>query len=154
MSYKERIANIYNGDRYAETRPWIMFYNTAKLSTVDGIARADGRAARDIADLENIIADLREYRQALAARYAELETMAYTYTLKLERCHRFTYRKTYIEYTVTLVKTMEDGTTCEELREVYPGKKRKRAFERFAEIKKQRPGITAIQDTDKKQWES
>ena len=52
-------------------------------------------------------------------------------------------------YTITL----EDGTEIKELREKYSGKDRRKAFARFEEIQKQRPGIEAIKDIEKRSWE-
>ena len=150
MSYRDHLTRYGSPTDSAEIREYIHIVAPETLKTPHDVAWRDGMVAGSIASLEHILADLCEYRQALAARYAELETMAYSYTLKLERCPHWKGR---IEYIVTLEKTMEDGTKCDELREVYPGKERKKAFERFAELKKQRPGIEAIQDTDKRQWE-
>ena len=149
MSYTERIENAYRGG-YAEARPWITFYNAAKLKTPEDIARADRNAEWTINELRALLEDMQEYRQALAARYAELSVMGYKYTLLLERVPDW---KGHIEYIVTLRKTMDDGSQIDELREVYGGKDRRKAFARFAELKRQRPGIEAIQDTDKKSWE-
>ena len=120
-----------------------------KQVTKDVVWR-DTQIAGSMARLEYLLSELREYRQALAARYAELETLAYKYTLRLERCPHWQGR---IEYIVTLEKTREDGTKSDELREVFSGKDRKKAFELFAQIKTQRPGIEAVQDTEKRQWE-
>ena len=93
---------------------------------------------------------LKDYRQALAARYGELETMPYTRLLKLERCPHW---KGNIEYTVTITKTFPDKTEIKELREVYPGKERRKAIARYEQLKKERPGIEAVMDIEKRQWE-
>ena len=37
--------------------------------------------------------------------------------------------------------------------EKYFGTERRKAFARFAELQKQRPGIETMQDTEKKPWE-
>lgn len=58
-----------------------------------------------------------------------------------------------MKYFVRIVKTLEDGTEIEDLREKYNGKDRRKAFERFEELKKQRPGIEAIKDIEKRHWE-
>lgn len=57
------------------------------------------------------------------------------------------------EYAETFARTMEDGTQTRELREVYPGKERKKAFTRFEALQKQFPGIPAEKDIEKKYWE-
>ena len=118
------------------------FTRADKLDTAKRIADADKYAAQDIAELEELIADIKAYRQTLAARYAELDTMPYTYRLELERDRR--YRDSKVYYYVRLVKIYADGTTLNELSEEYSGTERKKAFERFEEIKKLRPCIVAV----------
>lgn len=58
-----------------------------------------------------------------------------------------------IEYIVTIQKVLTDGTTTEELLEVYPGKERAKAFKRFEELRKQRPGIETRKDIERRAWE-
>lgn len=76
--------------------------------------------------------------------------MPYTRLLKLERHPHW---KGHIEYIVTITKTFPDKTKVEELREVYPGKERKKAFDRTAELLKQYPGIPYEKDIEKRSWE-
>ena len=104
-----------------------------------------------IEDLETIIADLKEYRQALAARYGQLETMPYKRELRIER--HPAWGSHGISYDLTITRIMEDGTKQEELREHYTGKDRSAALKRFDELKKQNPGIEATKDIEKRQWE-
>ena len=152
MSYSERIKG-YNAREYgAEARPWVMFYNADHLKELAEIAHADKRAGQDIAELENLIADLKEYRQALAARYAQLETMAYTDRLELER-HPNSWRGGNVTYYLRIVRKYEDGTEAQQYHETFPGKQRRDALKRFEELKKQRPGIEAVKDIGKKGWE-
>ena len=56
-------------------------------------------------------------------------------------------------YFVRIVRTYEDGTTERVLDEKYFGTERRKAFARFAELQKQRPGIETNQDTDRRPWE-
>jgi hypothetical protein len=121
-----------------------------KLTTAKEIAWRDRSISKDITCIESILADLKEYRQALAARYSELETMLYKEKIKLER---YPHYKGRIEYFVTVTRQYEDGTGREELREVFTGKERKAAFSRFEELKKQRPGIEVIKDIEPRSWE-
>ena len=76
--------------------------------------------------------------------------MPYKLRLKLERRPHW---KGHIEYLVTITKTLEDGTETEELREVYPGKERRAAFARYEALKRQRPGIEAVKDIERRSWE-
>lgn len=150
MSYKNRLECYGRRVEIGEARPYVYFYDADRLKTVEEVARADHRAEQDIKTLETIIADLREYRQALAARYAGLETMVYKSVLKLERVPHW---QGHINYFVTIDRVFEDGTTTTELREVFPGKQRRDAIKRFEELKKQRPGIEAVKDIAKRDWE-
>ena len=119
--------------------------------TADRIANYDQSAARTIAECRQLIDQLTEYRQALAERYAQLATAAYRDRLELTRDPG--YRGKPVIYSVQIVRTYEDGTTETPLSETYTGTERRKAFARFAELKRQRPGIEAIQDTDRRTWE-
>lgn len=119
--------------------------------TADRIANYDKSAARTIAECRQLIDQLTEYRQALAERYAQLATAAYRDRLELRRDPG--YRGKPVIYSVQIVRTYEDGTTETPLSETYTGTERRKAFARFAELKRQRPGIDAVQDTDRRAWE-
>lgn len=114
------------------------------------IADADKRADRDIKELLQLVSDLREYRQTLAARYAELETMPYQLKLELQRIARYNGKKFYY---VRITRTYEDGSTVKEFEESYPGTERHKAIARYEELKKQRPGIDCTKDIATKSWE-
>ena len=150
MSYHDLLYRFGSEQESAEVRPYIYIQHPRKLSTPEEIMYRDKDAAANIQRLESIIADLKDYRQALAARYGELETMPYTRLLKLERCPHW---KGNIEYTVTITKTFPDKTEIKELREVYSGKDRRKAISRYEELKKQFPGIPCEMDIEKRQWE-
>ena len=119
--------------------------------TADHIAHYDQSAARTIAECRQLIDQLTEYRQALAERYAKLATAAYRDRLELRRDPG--YRGKPVTYSVRIVRTYGDGTTEQPLSETYSGADRRKAFARFAEIRRQRPGIDAVQDTDRRAWE-
>ncbi len=118
--------------------------------TADRIAWHDHSAAEMIARCRELIADLTEYRQALAERYAALEVMPYRSRLELIRVPLVSGK---IRYSVRLIREYEDGTKIKELEEVFPGKERAKAFGRFAALEKERPGIETVQDTARKAWE-
>ena len=115
------------------------------------IKGADSTAARCIAEMQQAIADLTEYRRALADRYATLQTAPYSLRLELERYPANSFRGVLFE--VRIIKKYEDGTTVPELTERYQGKQRRDALARFEELKKQRPGITVWKDIEKRAWE-
>ena len=99
--------------------------------------------------MERLIEDLRDYRVALAQRYAELETMPYTRVLTLKRDPSYKGR---ITYWVTITRRMSDGTETDELREQYAGKDCAKAFARFAALQKQYPGIASVKDIARRSW--
>lgn len=150
MSYHNLLFRYGYEQESGETTVHIYVQAPHKLTTPQEIAHRDGYAAQDIARLEKIIEDLKDYRNALAARYGELETMAYTRVLRLER---YPHWKGHIEYIVTITRKYEDKTEIKELREVYQGKERKQAFARAKELLKQYPGIPYEEDTEKRSWE-
>lgn len=133
----------------AEQRLYAYIRKPEKLSA-ENIPMYDGVAAQRIADAQKLIADLTEYRQALAARYAALEVMPYKRILRIEREN---YSYTGIKYRVTIAKCCEDGTEVKELEEVYPGKERHIALRRFTELQKQYPGIESVKHIEKSKWE-
>ena len=151
MSYRDRFSEYGSRDGYAEFRPWITFYKPEKLKELGDVARADKNAAGDIERLEALVSDLKEYRQALAARYAELETMPYTERLELER--RPSWGGGGATYYLRTVRRYADGTETITAHESFPGKQRRDALKRFEELKKQRPGIETVVDIAKKSWE-
>ena len=115
------------------------------------IKGADNTAARCIAEMQQAIADLSEYRQALAARYADLSTAPYALRLELERYPATSYHG--VSFEIRITKRYEDGTAITELRETYPGKERHAALVRFEALKKQRPGIEVWKDIERRSWE-
>ncbi len=150
MSYHDLLNQYGHEQPQAETRVYIFAQAPRKLTTPDEVAYRDRAAAQDIKRLEKLVDDLKDYRRALAARYAELETLPYTYLLKLERVPHW---KGHIEYVITLTKTLSDGTKTQDLREVFPGKDRRKAFARAAELRRQRPGIPYEEDISRRPWE-
>ena len=150
MSYHDLLNQYGHEQPQAETRVYIFAQAPRKLTTPDEVAYRDRAAAQDIKRLEKLVDDLKDYRRARAARYAELETLPYTYLLKLERVPHW---KGHIEYVITLTKTLSDGTKTQDLREVFPGKDRRKAFARAAELRRQRPGIPYEEDISRRPWE-
>lgn len=151
MSYRETMFRRYGSpstEGRVEIRDYLLL--PEKL-TENEIRRYDESAARIIAECESTIEAMKEYRQALAARYATLETAPYSLRLELKR--EPGWRGRGIDYYVTLYKTYEDGTEVMELNEHYTGKQRREALARFEELRKQRPGIELVKDIEKRSWE-
>ena len=150
MSYLDLFQRYGNPSREAEIRLTAYLIRPDAL-TADRIQYNDENAARIIAQCQALIDQLTEYRAALAERYAALATAAYRDRLELIRDPG--YRGKLVLYFVRIVRTYEDGTTERVLDEKYFGTERRKAFARFAELKKQRPGIETMQDTEKRSWE-
>lgn len=152
MSYKDLLHQYGSQQESAEHRIYIYAQDPAILKTAHDVEYRDKDAAAKIAELERYIADLKDYRQALASRYAQLDTMAYSLRLELER-HPSAGAGRPITYDVRIIKVYEDGTKTTELLETYLGKERRKALTRFEELKKQRPGIETVQDIQRRSWE-
>ncbi len=121
------------------------------MKTMKDIQTWDGYALRGIEEHEAAIKELKQYRMMLYERVQELETAAYTRRLKLIREPHWQGKK---YYNVSVVKDYGgDIGEITELTERYPGNERSKAFKRFAELKKQYPGIDIVQDTEKRGWE-
>ena len=69
------LLKTYGGEQIeAEQRVYIYVQQPNRYKTTKDIARKDADIARQIERMELLIDDLRDYRVALAQRYAELET--------------------------------------------------------------------------------
>ena len=148
MSYEKLFTRYGSPSKEAEIRITGYLLHPSKLTT-DRITWNDQNAARIIAQCESTIKAMQEYRQALAARYAELEASPYKLRLELERYPS----GSGIKYFVRLIRAYPDGTEVTELNEKYQGKQRREALARFEELKKQRPGIDTVVDIERRSWE-
>ena len=150
MSYETIFQRYGNPSTDAEIRITAYLIRPDKL-TADRIPWNDEQAARLISGCESMIASLKEYRQALAERYAMLHTAPYKLRLELKR--EAGWRGKGVDYYVNIYRTYEDGTDVMELNEHYTGKQRREALARFEALKKQRPGIEAVKDIERRSWE-
>ena len=150
MSYLDRFTRYGSPSEDAEIRTFHYFRRPDKISTAEDVALYDKSAADMLKECNALIAFIQEYRQALAARYSQLETMPYSDTLKIDRTVSYDNHK---YYHITITRRYEDGTEQEIFRENFTGKDRRDALKRFDELQKQRPGITAVKDIEKKSWE-
>ena len=98
----EKLRVIFSHN--CEYKPTFYIYHNHpnRHNTAKEVLQADERAARDIEKLQTAIDNLKEIRAALAARYNELATMPYTYSLELKRDHG--YRGSHIRYTIRILK--------------------------------------------------
>lgn len=150
MSYETLFQRYGSPSTDAEIRITAYLIRPDKL-TADRIPWNDEQAARLISGCESLIASMKEYRQALAERYAMLQTAPYKLRLELER--KPSYNGSGVLYYVRIIREYQDGTEVQELAETYQGKQRREALARFEELKKQRPGIEIVKDIEKRSWE-
>jgi hypothetical protein len=125
--------------------------NPKRLNSLDRIAYQDEYAARTIAECQAMIDLCTQHRQALAARYGELETMTYSDRLTLNREPATSWHS--VRYNLTITRKYSDGTEAEQLTEQFTGKERAAALKRFEQLRRERPGIEAIKQIEKSQWE-
>ena len=149
MSYHDLLMRYGTEAEDGEARINVYVRAPKALKNTKDIVYRDKSAEQDIKRLEKIIDNLKDYRKALAARYAQLETMTYTERLEIERYPGGNGIKFYIR----IVRTYEDGTTENTLQETYTGKERHAAMKRFEELKKQHPGMEATKDLERRSWE-
>lgn len=150
MSYTDLFQRYGSPSKEAEIRIWYYLQRPEALDTFDIIKHYDTQAAQMVAQCKKLIEDMSEYRQALAARYNQLATMPSHRRLKLERYVNYENKKFYY---IRYFTEYADGTRVETETEKFPGKERRAALARFAELKKQYPGIAAEMDIEKKSWE-
>ena len=150
MSYTELFHRYGSPSKDAEIRILYYLQRPEALDTFDKIKRYDGQAAQIVAQCNKLIEYMSEYRQDLAARYNQLATMPSRRRLKIERYINYDNKKFYY---IRHFTDYDDGTSVETETETFPGKERRAALARFAELKKQYPGIVSEMDIDKKAWE-
>ena len=150
MSYNDLFTRYGSPSNQAEITIREYLTRPDKLDTAQRIADYDKSAARTIERCKELIEDLSLYRQDLARRYAELETMSYKLRLEIERQKRYDNK---VHYYVRMVKVYEDGSAIKEIDEAYAGTERHEALARFAQLKKERPGIEAVKNIEKSKWE-
>ena len=150
MSYHD-LLTMYGGEQLeAEQRVYIYVQQPKRYKAPEDIARKDADISRQIERIDRLIDDMRDYRVALAHRYAELETMPYTRVVTLKRDPS---DKGGITYWVTITRELTDGTKIDELREQYAGNERAKAFARFEDLQKQYHGIASVKDVARRSWE-
>ena len=149
MSYTELFHRYGSPSKDAEIRILYYLQRPEALDTFDKIKRYDGQAAQIVAQCKKLIEDMSEYRQDLAGRYKQFATMP-SRRLKLERYVNYDNKKLYY---IRHFTDYDDGTSVETETEEFPGKDRRAALARFAELKKQYPGIVAETDIERKSWE-
>ena len=150
MSYTDLFRRYGAPSKDAEIRILYYLQRPETLDTFDRIKHYDERAAQLVSQCKTLIEYMSEYRQDLAARYNQLATMPSSRRLKIERYVNYDNKKFYY---IRHFTDYDDGTSVETETETFPGKERRAALARFAEKKKQYPGIVTEIEKKKKSWE-
>ena len=141
MSYREELFTRFGSpSKEAEVKiyGWLTVPENAR--SFEEVRRQDDKAARLIEECEDMITQLREYRQDLAKRYNDLATMPSKESIELQRYKSYHGN---VEFYIRHWITYSDGTKVETKTERFSGKERRKAIKRFAELQKQFPGIEA-----------
>ena len=150
MSYTDLFRRYGAPSKDAEIRILYYLQRPETLDTFDRIKHYDERAAQLVSQCNTLIEYMSEYRQDLAARYNQLATMPSSRRLKIERYVNYDNKKFYY---IRHFTDYDGGASVETETETFPGKERRAALARFAELKKQYPGIVTEMDIEKKSWE-
>lgn len=146
MAYQDWFDSWHGGEVHLRG----YFQSPDKLTTKE-IPRHDASAARLLEEARQLIEDLTAYRQALAARYAMLETAPCRLCLELVR--RPSWGGGGVSFTLRLFRRYDDGTEIDELHERYTGRQRREAIARYEALRRSRPGIQAEKDLERRPWE-
>ena len=143
----DELKDRCGGDSY-EFRFNGYYLKPNRYSDVKSLLGADERAAEDIARLESAINDIREYRKQLAARAAQLETMASHKRVSLKR-----EKRDNVVFYLSVDVVYEDGTEANDFRKVYVGKERRAAIAAYNKFVKAHPRWERVKDIEKGWWE-
>ncbi len=158
---------LFNQARYGtynscyELRLTTHIYDIADMFEAADIIRRDKWTAEAIERIEEGLQILKDYRVALAERYAEIETAATIPVIRLRRYKGY-YSDNKVYYYLEQITRYVDqpdkdkGTSYTDRIDEstkYPGTERKQALNDFEAYKKAHPGIIAELDIEKARWE-
>lgn len=157
MNIRENYESFFSryGAPSDEGHAEIRLYHTRpeKIDTLDGIARADQRAADNIQCLELYIEVLKHYRQELCKQYNELATAATVPGVKLVRERQY-WNDGKVFYKLTwYTHYIDSGLDVTDRYEVYKGTERHKAISDYRDYAKSHPGILATMQIEKAKWE-
>ena len=132
---------------------WCLLHAPQGMHTVKDCLYYDDSARRDIERLQSMIDKLTEYRQLIAKRAALI--MEAAYDLKLVFTRDRSYYSKHVTYKIELLQVYRQPGIRDFAAETYsfPGKDRKQAFAKFAEMQKLHPGIETETHLEKANWE-
>ena len=126
-------------------------WNPEKLDTLERIAESDKSAQRIIQTAEQLIEDMKSYRDELYTRYNQMREAQIDYDIHIQLLRRVDYYHNKIYYSVCVFKGYKKGGQPFEkiIDEDYKGKERHIAIKRYKELKKQYPQAIAKNNIDK-----
>ena len=136
-----------------ELRTYTHLKNPDKIDTLKYLEYYDSTASKAIAEYQEKIEFLKQYRADIAERSKDFFTANYTLFLSLKRDR--SYRDGKVYYEIKIDKIFDNATIAPETihKSRYQGTERHAAFKEFEALKKQYPGIKFEKDIDKKFWE-
>jgi len=140
-----------SASKYAEHTIHVWEVSTKEIKTQKEIISRMEHAQKTIEQLENYILMLQAYKIDLANRYNYLEISPKREKIKLERYKK--YKGNVFYYLIFSEINLLDGEENETNRETYTGKEKKKACNRFEELKKERKNAIFEKDIEKKSWE-
>ena len=147
------LASIYWRGADAELSHRVHIQKPDAIGSIKDVEYYNAKAAQAIAEAESLIETLKEYQQALYARYQEIYHTNFKLFLKLERnVSYYSNKKTYV---ITVSKRYDGNNVAdvEIIRETYPGTERHKALKRYEALQKEYPNIEHEADIAKKHWE-
>ena len=140
-----------NAEKTSDKKIYIYERHPETLHTAKTILNSFNSVERTLEELEEVMEELKAYRVALTERYNFIATAPTKQKIKLYREKKYGGKVFYFIqfYTVNLVDGYEDLT--EVIR--YEGKERKKAIERFEQLKKEKTGVIFEQDIERARWE-
>lgn len=147
------LESIYWRGEDAELSHRLYIKKPDAIDSMKDVEYYDTKASQAIAEAEEYINTLKEYRKALYTRYQEICNTNFKLFLFLDRqVSYYDKTKTYI---ITIAKRFDGNNVADEviLKEKFEGKERHKALKRFEALKKEYPNIEHDADIEKKRWE-
>lgn len=140
----------YGHDEYLTLDKYFIggIWNPEKLDTLERITESDKSAQRIIQAAEQLIQDMKSYRDELYTLYADMRAAQIVYDIHIQLLRHKDYYRKKIYYTVSVFKGYRKGSEPFEkiINEQYEGRERHKAITRYKELQKQYPQAIAKND--------
>lgn len=138
-------------DKITEYKSYFCTYEPETYTDTKRIMDADNSIAREIADMQHYITQLKKHRAKLAKRYNELVIMSYRMRCELRRERR--WRDSKVTYHIIYTMVFEDGSEKLFDQNNYSGTERNQAIADFEAIQKAYPSWEFLKNIERKAWE-